>query len=264
MSAPQISEAVKALESGRRREARRLLGQIVQTDPENVDAWWHLAHATEDPAQKAHCLRQVVRLRPEHSEARRLLADLDRRVTPGRSAHTLKRQVIDTVDNGGGLIVEPPRATQAHPSAAAPANSPKRTGWAVAAALAIVILAGIAGVTALVVVFGGRFISGSGEVTIIAPTLPALTLNVRDCRASGTGSASLVFSNQTNVTVDVLQGAAGAEVVLATLPPGGEFAVEVQPGVQIRYAAQTSAEGWSAGGAVIEIPASSTCRVVIE
>jgi hypothetical protein len=54
---------------GHRDEARRLLRQVVELEPEHVQAWLDLAEVEDDPARKRACFETVLALEPDNEEA---------------------------------------------------------------------------------------------------------------------------------------------------------------------------------------------------
>jgi len=61
-------------------EAQAILRPILAQEPENVHAWWLLAHALTDPGEIREALTKVITLDPDYSnapKARELLAQLD-------------------------------------------------------------------------------------------------------------------------------------------------------------------------------------------
>jgi hypothetical protein len=78
MSSYQLSEAVQFAQAGRREEARRLLWQIVQIEPNNEVAWLWLATVAADGNEYQRALNEVLRINPNNVQARQLIADYQR------------------------------------------------------------------------------------------------------------------------------------------------------------------------------------------
>lgn len=80
MSEAQIQEALqKGIRAARRdakEPARRLLGYVVQQDPDNEEAWLWLARVVETPAQRVDCLQRVLAINPENQWAAQQLTEL--------------------------------------------------------------------------------------------------------------------------------------------------------------------------------------------
>jgi hypothetical protein len=261
MSNEQLQAAITALYSGDKREARRLLGILLGIEPENVPAWWYLAAALDDPQQKSHCLRQVLRLHPDHAEARRMLGEIERRVVKVTPPDGLMRPVFEAQDQDGRLIVPVTDETDLPVAEKRPGRSSLLPfALVVAASVVLIMLLG-----AIILFRSGilRNWPGVREPETLVPRRP-LVFDVQDCVTTGQSGTALEFSNNTEVTLEVLQGQPGQEVGLLTLEPGERGSVEVEPGLQLRYAARTDASGFTSGGVVIEVPQGSTCRVPIE
>ncbi len=265
MSDEQLERGVKALRDGDKRTARRVFGQVVGGDPDNLAAWWYLAAVLDDPEQKTHCLRQVLRLRPDHVEATRMLSQLQRRfgqATP--STGTKRPAIVDAQEAGDGLAVVPERreekqvetGTESEP--AAPSSD-----VTVLAAAVLIALAAIVGAVILVWTGAASEVLGIRGPDL-SPTARALTFDVKACVTTEVETATLVFINNTGVTIDVLRGPQGEEEFLLTLTPDELGDIEASPGVPTRYAVSTEAEGVVGGGAIIEVPVGSTCRVPIQ
>jgi len=64
-----------ALRSGHADWARDLLQRALELDAENASAWLWLSEAAESVEERERCLQEVLRLEPDHEEARRRLED---------------------------------------------------------------------------------------------------------------------------------------------------------------------------------------------
>jgi len=73
--ASQLHEAVRLAQAGQREEARRLLWQVVQTEPNHEIAWLWLASVAADLPEYERALTEVLRINPAHQQARQLLAE---------------------------------------------------------------------------------------------------------------------------------------------------------------------------------------------
>lgn len=86
MNEPQIKEAlekgIRAARRGRKAPAQRLLGQVVQAQPDNEEAWLWLSRVVEQPADRAACLNRVIELNPNNSWAAEQLAELQAGPSP--------------------------------------------------------------------------------------------------------------------------------------------------------------------------------------
>ncbi|MBX3080729.1 MAG: tetratricopeptide repeat protein [Anaerolineae bacterium] len=72
----QLEQAYNLIQNDRLDDAVGLLRPIVRADPNNPDAWWLLANAVSDPNDAFEALNNVMRLEPNHEQARDLLDNL--------------------------------------------------------------------------------------------------------------------------------------------------------------------------------------------
>ncbi len=77
MSRDELQRAYDLIKAGEGRQAETLLQPIVAEDPDNVQAWWLLANAVDNPIRKRSALRQVLRLQPDHARAQAMMAQLE-------------------------------------------------------------------------------------------------------------------------------------------------------------------------------------------
>ena len=61
--------AAKAIQEGDRQQARRLLKELLSTDPNNEEAWLYASCLTDDPDQKRKCFDRVLTLNPNNVTA---------------------------------------------------------------------------------------------------------------------------------------------------------------------------------------------------
>lgn len=254
MKEAQLSEAVESLRAGDRRRARRLLGQIVNDEPDNVAAWWYLAAVVDDAEQKIRCLRRVLELRPDHQEAAQLLNRLERRMVTVTPPMGTVRPVIETVEDGAGDLV----------ATSAPERTERRGASDTTVAVVAVLLALVAIVGTVILTWTGLAEGVLGIQNPAAePTLPVLSFDVPACSTGGESGARIVFVNNSETPVEVSRGPQGEEEPLAELAPGGQATVDTTADVSIRYAVTALAGGFNSGGAIIKVPARSVCRVPI-
>ncbi len=71
-----LQQAMEFYVAGQLVEARALLLDIVRVDPRLEAGWMFLSYTLEEPAQKADCLRKVLALNPENTEAKAALEKL--------------------------------------------------------------------------------------------------------------------------------------------------------------------------------------------
>jgi hypothetical protein len=260
MADERLKTGMAALRKGDKRAARRIFGEIVRDDADNVAAWWFLAAAIDEPEQRIHCVKQVLRLRPDHVEAGQLLQSLQRHVAWPTPPEGLKRPVFDTEEIDGGLVILPANEEEAA------LESPRRRS---SEDLVLIISLGIAFLAILGTILFTLTGIGAGFLGVQtleepAPTMQVLSFDIPACASNSDGLTQLVFVNNTGLTVDILQGAQGEEEPLITLSPDAQYTVEAIPDDPTRYAVRTDTPGTSGGGVVIEVPLGNVCRVPIQ
>src|SRR5688500_6886062 len=73
----ELKQAYQLIRAGDKAGAQAILTQICQYAPENTDACWLLANATDDLAQKRRALHNLLKIDPFHEKADALLQKLD-------------------------------------------------------------------------------------------------------------------------------------------------------------------------------------------
>jgi tetratricopeptide (TPR) repeat protein len=73
----QLEASQSLARQGQGRAARRLLHAAIEAEPDNVEAWLRLAWLTEDLAERKALLQRVLRLAPDHAQARAELARIE-------------------------------------------------------------------------------------------------------------------------------------------------------------------------------------------
>jgi hypothetical protein len=257
MGDDMIRAGLEALRGGKKREARRIFGDLVREEPDSAAAWWYLAAVLDDSEQKAHCLRQVLRLQPRHEEARRMLAAVQGRIARPTPPRGSPRPIHDARESEEGLIV----AAEAEEPVEAEESSGNRDLTVMIAAVVIALVAIVATVVLVTTGLASESLGIRGPD--LEPTLRPIIFGVPACAAAGGSRATLVFINNTGVEIDVLEGPQELEEFRATLLPGAQAEVETQPGVPVRFAVRTQAEDYASSGATLKVPAGSTCRVPI-
>src|SRR3972149_8987715 len=71
-----LKEARKAIEQGDRARAKDLLTRQLRREPDNPDVWLWMSAVVDTPKERIYCLREVLRIDPEHRAAKRGLAML--------------------------------------------------------------------------------------------------------------------------------------------------------------------------------------------
>ncbi len=257
MISERLQAGLEALRNGRKRDARRIFGDLIREEPDHAAAWWYLAAVLDDPEQKVHCLRQVLRLEPDHQEARQLLAALQPRVARPTPPRGSALPIYETRETPDALIV-----TEEEQPIAPPQEPRQRNDLTVMmAAIVIGLLAMV--VTAILVTTGIASESLGIRGPDLEPTLRPLVFGVPTCAAGAGGDTTLVFINNTSAPIDVLEGPQGQETYRMSLDPGQQGTLSTQPGVPVRFAVRALVAGYSGGGATLEVPAGSVCRVPI-
>ena len=75
--ADSLKLAAKAIQEGDRQQARRLLKELLSTDPNNEEAWLCVSLTTDDVGQQRQCLERVLAINPDNAQAQRGLNKLD-------------------------------------------------------------------------------------------------------------------------------------------------------------------------------------------
>lgn len=103
-----LSQIKQLIASGDQDTAIQELGSLLQTDPQNVEAWLLLADLREDPFEQKDCYKQVLKLDPYNEQAQ-----LQLRLLVGTSAIKLNRpenRRVEPLQAAGPVIAEgPPR-----------------------------------------------------------------------------------------------------------------------------------------------------------
>jgi len=69
MGIEKLSEAQEALQRGERVHARRLIRQVLLTDPHNEQAWLMMARVVDKQQQVVDCLEQMLKVNPGNASA---------------------------------------------------------------------------------------------------------------------------------------------------------------------------------------------------
>lgn len=269
---PNIQAGMEALRSGDEREARRRFGIAVKEDPDNFIGWWYLATILKDNEQRMHCLRQVLRLRPNHTEAKQMLLQLEKQTARPTPAEGMSRPVLDGKEHASGVVTAPlPPKPQPEPEPVPVYQTPEPAEQSAIrssnndiltlAAVTIVALLSILGTVVLVFTGNAPGVLGVNDPNL-QPTLVPVQFDVPACTVT-TSAPQLVFINNTGVLVEVSQGAEGEEEFQFGLEPNAQQAVEVEPEVTVRYFAQPIDPTLAGAGVNIQVPSGNSCRVPI-
>jgi hypothetical protein len=77
-----LQQAMEFYVAGHTVEAKALLLDLVRAHPTLEAGWMFLSYTLDDPSQKVDCLRQVIKINPQNSEARNTLESLVPSPTP--------------------------------------------------------------------------------------------------------------------------------------------------------------------------------------
>ena len=92
--------ARKAIRQGDKATARKLLSQVVQSNPRSEVAWLWLSAIVDDPTQERDCLNQVLNINPDNEIATRHLERLDRTsATPSQPTSRLKVSIVKAIQS---------------------------------------------------------------------------------------------------------------------------------------------------------------------
>ncbi len=75
----KLQQAIASARNGQSTEAQLLLTQILQDDPNEIQAWFLLSNLVESEQKKAAYLSKVLALNPNHEMAKQMLARLQKR-----------------------------------------------------------------------------------------------------------------------------------------------------------------------------------------
>ncbi len=104
----QLNQAYDLIQQEQDDAALDILRPIVQADPANVDAWWLMTYATDDPQEARLALVNVLKTQPGHQEARANLAQLNEIAPPTPAEEALLAEVPadpkDRKPSGGGVL----------------------------------------------------------------------------------------------------------------------------------------------------------------
>ncbi len=97
-------QGIDAYKAGDMAAARHYLKQTLQQDRGNILAWLWLSAVVEDAADKAFCLRTVLRMDPANETAQRGLAKLEAGQAPASPEEIPAGQAAQPVQESGGYV----------------------------------------------------------------------------------------------------------------------------------------------------------------
>lgn len=106
----QLQQALTLIREGKKEQAAKIIVPIIEREPDNANAWFLAANATDDEEEARYALEQVLRLRPGDERAQAMLlrlsaplGDSGRKLT---AAYNPDRQIgVDPLLIVGALIV---------------------------------------------------------------------------------------------------------------------------------------------------------------
>ncbi|NDJ53972.1 MAG: tetratricopeptide repeat protein [Chloroflexi bacterium] len=263
MSDEKLKAGIQAFRKGKLRDARRLFRDVVQNDPDNGAAWWYLANSVDDVNQQIDCLRQVLRIRPDHPEANAMLNQLQRRAAQITPPGGTQRPTVEAVDAATGLLAVVPdeaeedndEVVQAPPGASDVTVAIVAVLVAMVAMLGAAILAFTGGSELFTTLFG----VSSPE---LEPTRQPLAFDAPACSETTDGPNTLIFINNTTIPLEILGGEDGFERNLTSVAAGQQASIEAI-GQRARYVVWSDSDLYASDSLTIEFdtPNGVVCRI---
>src|ERR1700750_2066019 len=69
----QLEQAYNLIQQEKLDQAIAIIKPITKAEPNNADAWWLMANAVSEPPDAYEALNNVLRIKPNHAEAKELL-----------------------------------------------------------------------------------------------------------------------------------------------------------------------------------------------
>jgi hypothetical protein len=148
-----LQRAYELIQSDDTAKAYRILSDYLADNNNDADAWWLLVYATEDENEAERAIQQVLRLDPEHEQARALLEEIGGTVEVNQpvaplpkdpsfleqldTVHASKVSDDDVFDDFDDAFEDDEEEVQAKPT-----RSSRRLLTALLAALALVLVVG--------------------------------------------------------------------------------------------------------------------------
>lgn len=88
-----LDQAIELVEAGDTVQAARLVKDYLRENPKDPAGWWVLAQVTEDASKQMEWVKRVLRLQPDHAEARALMIELGGEPPPLPQPQT---SIVDT------------------------------------------------------------------------------------------------------------------------------------------------------------------------
>lgn len=98
MKANPLDRIRHQVTTGDQRGARLALAELLETEPNNTDAWALLATLLRDPAEQVRCYQQILRIRPGDRQAAAWLESLTGRAAEPSTGEDDLEQILNDVD----------------------------------------------------------------------------------------------------------------------------------------------------------------------
>ncbi len=139
-----IRKAADLIRVGRREEARPLLARYLQANPNSVDAWMLMSMCISDRQRQVDCLRQVIRIHPDHSLAQSRLVKLLSGTGTVTTWPALPGELPATPPfTDGALPDAKPRPAHRTVPSPSPAAETKKGGGGLAPVIFVLVLVGL-------------------------------------------------------------------------------------------------------------------------
>jgi len=149
-----IRKAADLIRVGRREEARPLLARYLQANPDSVDAWMLMSMCISDRQQQVDCLRQVIRIHPDHSLAQSRLVKLLSGTGTVTTWPALPGELpANPPFTAGALPDAQPRPAQRTVPSPSPAAETKKGGGGLAPVIFVLVLMGLLCAAVVVVAY---------------------------------------------------------------------------------------------------------------
>lgn len=93
MADQQLIDAFHLLEQGNKPEARELIQQVLDQQPNNIRAWWAMANAAPSRIDSVMALQRLLAIAPDHEAARQMMIELQQQSAKGLAE---KQRIKDT------------------------------------------------------------------------------------------------------------------------------------------------------------------------
>ncbi len=175
-SQQQLEMARRAIQEGRKEHAANVLIVLLASEPQHVEAWWLLAHATNSVDIQRRALQNVLQLRPGDPQALEMLESVNVREAMMRLKHDTNemrpaRSAVPSPTPAQTNGLEPRYAELRRRSASPPRPKKRRVRWfPIALAGALVFLIAGCALLAFAALNGLRIVEDA--MAEFSPSLP--------------------------------------------------------------------------------------------